>query len=379
MDPLLQEAIKNQTFPGVVALISHKDKILYQKAFGNYEYPTDPNQNPMELHTLFDLASLTKVLSTTPCAQLLYQWGFMKLEDPVMKFMPLFNNNGKDKVLILNLLLHNAGTCLCIYIYIYIGFPPDPEPNYWEKAFKCPEYIKSTPPQLSFSCYGKIHDSGSHYIYTVYILCIYCVYTIYIYIYIVMNQILVRPVGSKYVYSDLSMITMHFVIGTIVKEKNLVEPKDLLPNCPSTELGGETCYYEAFARTKVFKTAEMPETGFLPKNHSACAPTYNSSVCEEILQGKVMDGNAYASGGIMGHAGLFSNVVDIHSMLYKLMYPTVGEFIDRETVKLFTTVYNASFSHRALGWETNYPGSGNYHECGTLSQTSNIYIYTVYI
>ena len=71
--------------------------------------------------TLFDMASLTKVLSTTTAAMLLYQWGHlnldMKVSDPQL-LGPGFAVNGKGDISLKNLLLHNA------------GYPPDPSPNY---------------------------------------------------------------------------------------------------------------------------------------------------------------------------------------------------------------------------------------------------------
>ena len=146
-----------------------------------------------------------------------------------------------------------------------------------------------------------------------------------------MQQTLINPVGKVYKYSDLSMITLHFIIGEIVKNQNLVTQSSLLPNCPLTTPGYQTCYYEAFVRTHLFTTADMSSTGFLPPDPTKCAPTYNSPYIHKVLQGVVMDGNAYANGGIMGHAGLFSTVGDIQREMYKVMFPVKGEYIDSQT------------------------------------------------
>ena len=142
IDILLEESIIDHAFPGCVALIASKDKVLYRKAFGYYTYDKEIK---MQTDTLFDLASVTKVLATTTATALLYQQGLLKLEDKVTKYFPEFGQEGKEEITIENLLLHNS------------GFPPDPWPNYWNAEFNCPETPKSKP-ELSYSCFEKIYN-----------------------------------------------------------------------------------------------------------------------------------------------------------------------------------------------------------------------------
>ena len=86
------------------------------------------------------------------------------------------------------------------------------------------------------------------------------------------------------------------------------------------------------------------------------------------------DGNAFALGGVAGHAGLFATVRQLHSLLHQLLFapnaparaPAVSaRGVNATTARLFTRVANASFSSRALGWDTNQPGG--YLGCGALS------------
>ena len=111
----MTEGVKDKTFPGAVALVRNKEQILYAKAFGRYTY--EESSPEMVVSTQFDLASLTKVISTTPAVELLYQMNLLKPEDPVIKFFPQFDNNGKRDILVKHLLLHTSGI---YYIYIYI-------------------------------------------------------------------------------------------------------------------------------------------------------------------------------------------------------------------------------------------------------------------
>ena len=90
-----------------------------------------------------------------------------------------------------------------------------------------------------------------------------------------------------------------------------------------------------------------------------------------VIQGQVSDQNAYAMGGIAGHAGLFSTAHDLFALLHALLFASPTDlFLNNATVHLFTTVYNNSQSSRALGWDTNNYQSSDYLGCGNLSSAS---------
>jgi serine-type D-Ala-D-Ala carboxypeptidase len=89
------------------------------------------------------------------------------------------------------------------------------------------------------------------------------------------------------------------------------------------------------------------------------------------MQGQVSDQNAYAMGGIAGHAGLFSTAPDLFHLLHTLLFASEDDtFVNSTTVALFTTMYNASQSSRALGWDTNNYNNSDYLGCGNLSSSS---------
>ena len=90
--------------------------------------------------------------------------------------------------------------------------------------------------------------------------------------------------------------------------------------------------------------------------------TGNGSYTHKRPQGQVSDGNAYAMGGIAGHAGVFSTASDIGSFAKNILSSVLsvdnsGELplLNTTTLKLFTTQYNSTQSSRALGWDTNTP------------------------
>lgn len=77
--------------------------------YGNYTYPGDYLNIPVKNDTIWDMASCTKVVATTSATMKLYEWGYISLDDKLIKYVPQANNNGKDQITIRNLLLHNAG------------------------------------------------------------------------------------------------------------------------------------------------------------------------------------------------------------------------------------------------------------------------------
>ena len=321
---------------------------------------------------------------------LLYQWGELKLDEPVISmFGPAFAAADKRKALITprHLLLHEA------------GLPPDPTPvSYCAPAFACPEV--QLPPKertLSFSCRRYAFDHLVH------------------------SQTLDRAPGIKYVYSDISMITMMNVVGHLAMTGGHVSEHELLPACVGANTTRATrfernaegvispiaqCYYEAFARLRIFDKLvpppsspeddqrmmaplddDQPSTrrsdaanapsaymGFRlpPALWAHAAPTWNDTESgfpgecvkpyrERMLQGVVCDGNSYALGGVAGHAGLFASAGQIYNLMREILFPPGAGVlgIDPATIELFTTVHNASRSTRALGWDTDSVLCGN--------------------
>ncbi len=107
VDSLMNWAIKDSVFPGAVLVVGYKGKLIYEKAFGNYTY--EKGSEKVTTATIYDIASLSKVVGTTPALMFLVQQGKINLDDKVCKYLPNFISYGKDKILIKNLLLHNSG------------------------------------------------------------------------------------------------------------------------------------------------------------------------------------------------------------------------------------------------------------------------------
>ncbi|HJV34072.1 serine hydrolase domain-containing protein [Geomonas sp.] len=107
IDALVDDAISRKLIAGGVVLIGSRDRVVFQRAYGRVS-PL-PDASPMTTDTIFDLASLTKVLATTPSILKLAEEGRLSLLDPVEKWFPELSGHGKENVLVLNLLTHTSG------------------------------------------------------------------------------------------------------------------------------------------------------------------------------------------------------------------------------------------------------------------------------
>jgi uncharacterized protein YbbC (DUF1343 family) len=112
VDAIVNEAVQTELIPGAVLIIGHNGAVVYRKAYGWRSLT--PRREPMTLDTIFDIASLTKVVATTPSVMRLFEEGKLRIDDPVTKYLPEFQG-GKSPITIRLLMTH------------FSGMPPDLE------------------------------------------------------------------------------------------------------------------------------------------------------------------------------------------------------------------------------------------------------------
>jgi CubicO group peptidase (beta-lactamase class C family) len=105
--PLIQQSIAENDYPGAVVLAAHRGKIIYKGVFGNRRVL--PNVAAMRFDTIFDIASLTKVVATTPAVMQLIEENKLNLDAPVAKYWPAFAAHGKQTITLRELLTHTSG------------------------------------------------------------------------------------------------------------------------------------------------------------------------------------------------------------------------------------------------------------------------------
>lgn len=106
LDAQMQQAVRDGLIPGGVLLVGREGRIIHRRAYGNRALV--PAREPMTVDTIFDLASLTKVVATTPALMKLVEQGKLRITDPVTTYLPEFQN-GKSDITIRDLMTHFSG------------------------------------------------------------------------------------------------------------------------------------------------------------------------------------------------------------------------------------------------------------------------------
>src|SRR5207245_5335383 len=141
IDTLVAEAIKAKQLPGAVVLVGRGDGVAYLKAYGNRALV--PAVEPMTLDTIFDLASLTKVVATTTSVMILIEEGRIRLNDAVAAFIPGFERYGKGPITVRHLLTHTSGLRPDIDL-------ADPWSGYETAIARAVEEVPTSPPGERF-------------------------------------------------------------------------------------------------------------------------------------------------------------------------------------------------------------------------------------
>lgn len=195
MQRFLQQEIDLNHIPGAVISVSYQDDIILQEAFGHRV--VHPEKSPMTLDTVFDLASLTKVVATLPAILKLIDRGDVRLDDPVAHFLPEFAQQGKEKVTLKHLLTHTSGL-------------PDHQP-YYKENLSAENIIK------------RIYATQ-----------------------------LVAPLGKQVIYSDLGYITLYKVVEHVTGENfaDFVEREIFTPLQMNESVFNPTFENERYAVTE---------------------------------------------------------------------------------------------------------------------------------
>jgi len=305
VDRALDRAIEGAEMPGAVVLARmHRDGEWLEHLSVRGLAVARPERLPMARETVFDLASLTKVLATTTAVMLLVEQGVLALDDAVAKWLPHFAERDKGAVTLRHLLTHSSG------LRPWRGF----HETLLERERKKGERWIGTPAAKDW-----ILES-------------------------ICRSALVHDPGTAAVYGDLDFI----VLGAVVEAAS-AQPLDV------------------FCQERIFAPLEMKETRFLREplgeaERRAFAATENCPWRGRIVWGEVHDPNAAAMGGVAGHAGLFAPADDVLRFATALLDVWHGrsDFVSRERLVEFTTRQNLpAGSDWALGWDTPTPGGSS--------------------
>ncbi len=310
VDKALDLAITKSQVPGVVVLARmprEGERLEHESVRGNAVLR--PERIAMARDTIFDLASLTKPIVTATSLMLLAAEGRVDLDDPVAKVLPPFGERGKEAVTIRSLLTHTSGLK---------PWRPFHE-ALLERERKKGERLLGTPAAKE-AVLERIYRGA-----------------------------LVHEPGEAAVYGDLDFI----LLGAIVEAVSGLSLDD-------------------FAASRIFAPLGMNDTRFVRLGDGApelpdtlrrrFAATENCPWRGRVLWGEVHDPNAWAMGGVAGHAGLFSTADDVMCFAQAVIDTWHGrtELFPREWLVRFLTKNDAPANTTwALGWDTPTPGASS--------------------
>jgi CubicO group peptidase (beta-lactamase class C family) len=298
VDRALDRAIEAAEMPGAVVLAKQRrDGEWLEHLSVRGLAVSRPERIPMARDTVFDLASLTKVLATTTAVLLLVDEGRLVLDDPVAKLLPHFGEREKEGVTLRHLLTHSSG------LHPWRGF----HEALLERERKKGERWIGTPAAQDW-----ILES-------------------------ICRSALVHEPGSAAVYGDLDFIVLGAVVEAVTQEP-----------------------FDRFCTERIFAPLGMSETRFLREAASEgerrrFAATENCPWRGRIVWGEVHDPNAAAMGGVAGHAGLFSTADDVMRFATTLLDVWHGRStaLPQERLVEFATRQSLpAGSDWALGWDT---------------------------
>ena len=327
IDSIAKFAIDKKMTPGLQVVVARKGKVVYQKSFGNHTY--EEGAEKVKNTDLFDIASLTKIIGTLPNIMQEFDKGNLTLETKLKAMLPVFKGSNKEDATVLDMLTHQARFQPWIPFYkATLDSLNKPSEKYYRAR-----------PTVEFQL--KVAED--------------------LYLRRDYNDTILKVIANsellpkkQYKYSDFSFILF----------KEYLERE----NGKSLEYLAENNFYKHLGATSL---TYNPLHKF---DKSVVIPTENDNYFRyQKVHGYVHDMAAAMQGGISGHAGLFSNALDIAKVMQ--MYLQKGsyggkQFITEETLQKFNTCYFCKDGNRrGVGFDK--PQLGNEGPtCGCVSLTS---------
>lgn len=327
IDGIVKKAIDGKMTPGAQVLVARKGKVVYQKSFGYHDYT---NTVRVVNSDLYDIASLTKIVSTLPHVMQQYDRKHLKLETTLGHMLPIFKGSDKEHITAKELLSHYAQLQAWEPFYqATLGADKKPSDRYYRKS---PEGVFTRQVADSLYIRSDYHDSIMKFI--------------------VRSKLLPK---KEYKYSDFAFIILRDYL-----EKTTGQPLD------------------ALSQSQFFKPLGMSYTSYNPLgkfNRYVIPPTEVDNYFRyQTIDGFVHDMAAAMDGGVAGHAGIFSNAMDVAKLMQ--LYLQKGHYggkryFSAETFDVFNTChYCAEGNRRGLGLDKpQLPGTAG-PTCGCVPMSS---------
>jgi CubicO group peptidase (beta-lactamase class C family) len=317
VDRVMEEAVELAVFPGAALVVAHGNDVLYEGCYGTTG--EGGGGLPVTSATIYDLSSLTKSLATAAAVVVLLARGSLTLDTPIGELLPDFvtpadgstaATGDRSAVTLRHLLAHASGL-------------PAWRP-YW-RMLQAEEESAGRRLVATEAGRRRIHEMA-------------------------VREPQARPQGTRSVYSDVGFIVLGAVIEAASGERldAFVAREVFAPLGPS-EAG--------FVDVADARRDQRPESG----RHRA-APCGDCAWRGGTVEGLVQDENAYAMGGVAGHAGLFASIADVQTLVAEWVaaYGGRSRVLDPAQVREFWNAREvAPASTWKLGWDTPTPGASS--------------------
>ncbi len=304
IDDIAQAAISQRETPGMQIMVLKNGNVVYNKNFGYYDYY---QYQAVTDSTLYDLASLTKVLSTLPLIMKMYDEKAINLDETIDNHFPYAINTDKAHIRFREILLHNSGLKSWIPFYKEtLNELKQPDPEYYRTLIS--EQFQYPVTEALFSRF-TVKD-------------------------LVYRDIVNSALEPKtYDYSDLGFYILQYTL-----EKHYRQPLDVLFD------------------KKIAQPLGLKYVGYRPLQEykeQQIAPTEIDDYYRyQTIRGTVQDQGAALFGGVAGHAGLFGNAEEVAALMQMFLnqgYFREKRIVNSTTVQSFTTYQNGS--RRGLGFD----------------------------
>jgi serine-type D-Ala-D-Ala carboxypeptidase len=305
VEQAFNDAIERGVMPGATVAVRKGAKVEFQGCFGSRQ--SVPQRSPMQLETVFDLSSLTKALATSVAIMMLVREGKLRLEDRVTRFFHNFGVHGKTYITFRHLLAHCSGLAAWRPYYDQIVQIERGGRVNFMASRGAKEYV-----------FEQIH-----------------------------RERLEAPPASRAIYSDLNYI----LLGEVVEQISGVGLNRFCRDRIFRPLGLRATDFVDISLVRSRRLEPVPEM---------FAATEVCPARKRLLVGEVHDENAYAMGGVAGHAGLFGPVREVDRIAAELIacYHGRSQMVPRAIIAEFWKRDGAVVegSTWALGWDTPTAG-----------------------
>lgn len=311
IDEMMERAIAKKSTPGGSVLVAKDGQVVFQKAYGYYDYE---KSTLVTTETIYDLASITKVLATTQVMMFLESRQLIDMDRRVGDYLPELNATNKGNLKIKDIMAHEAG--LLPYIP---HFAKTIEGGKWKSGYYKTEPAKGYSVRVAENMYAMDALPDSVWKWTV------------------ESELRRLPSGRSsytYLYSDLGMLILQKLVEKVVNQ-----PIDLFL---------EQNFYDPLG---IYSLTYHPLDKF---GKDRIAPTERDRTFRKgLVQGYVHDQGAAMLGGVAGHAGLFGTANDL-AIIMQMMLQNGNyggrDLLEERTIKSFTD-RQSSQSRRAWGWD----------------------------